>query len=81
MEDTTRAKIIAAGHGVLAARSAHPERSLADQYNPLAMDPELVRAHDKLDAVVDRAFGAKRTCATDEERLEILFARYAELSS
>src|SRR5680860_795660 len=51
-----RQKIIASGPGVLDARAQHPERSLADHYNPLAMDPALVAAHRKLDAVVDKAF-------------------------
>lgn len=75
-----RAKIAAAGHGVLEARMAHPERSLAEHYDPLAMDPSLVSAHGKLDAVVDRAFGAKRTCRSEQERQQVLFARYAELT-
>lgn len=80
-EAATRQKIIDAGHGVMAARDLHPERSLAAHYNSLAMDRQLVKAHDKLDAVVDRAFGAKRTCTTEKERQEILFARYADLTS
>lgn len=81
VDDATRQKIIEAGRSVLEARELHPDRSLADHYNSLAMDPQLVKAHGKLDAVVDRAFGAKRTCASEKERQEILFARYAELSS
>ncbi len=76
-----RGKIVAAGQGVLEARERHPERSLADHYNPLAMDPALIKAHDKLDAVVDRAFGATRTCQSEKERQEILFTRYAEMTS
>ncbi|MGP5099529.1 DNA methyltransferase [Brachybacterium alimentarium] len=76
-----RQKITAAGQGVLEARALHPERSLAEHYDPLAMDPRLVSAHAKLDAVVDRAFGAKRTCRTEHERQEVLFARYAEMST
>lgn len=81
VDDATRQKIIEAGRGVLEARQSHPEKSLAGHYNPLAMDRQLVKAHDKLDAVVDRAFGAKRTCTTEKERQEILFARYADLTS
>lgn len=34
-----REKMIAAGQKVLDARALHPDRPLADQYNPLAMDP------------------------------------------
>ena len=74
-----RESIIEAGTKITEARALHPDRSLANAYNRLAMDSLLVRAHDKLDAVVDRAFGAKRTCKGEKERQEVLFARYAEL--
>ena len=77
--EATRQKIIDAGHGILEARKLHPERSLAGHYNPLSMDTQLIKAHDRLDAAVDRAFGAKRTCANEKDRQEILFTRYAEL--
>lgn len=76
-----RAKIIEAGEGVLAARALHPKRSLADHYNPLAMDPALLRAHDALDRVVDRAFGATKALRSNEERQAILFERYRELTA
>jgi hypothetical protein len=79
--DDLRQLIIAAGQGVLEARANHPERSLADHYNPLAMAPELLKAHAALDRVVDRAFGAKVPLRSNEERLQILFERYAELTA
>lgn len=81
VDEATRAKIIHAGEEIMAARELHAGRSLAGHYNALAMDPQLIKAHDKLDAVVDRAFGAKRTCTTEKERQETLFARYADLTS
>lgn len=80
VDDKTRAAIIKAGAGVLAARALHPERSLADHYQPLGMDRELVKAHDALDRVVDVALGAPRKLTTEEQRLEVLFARYAEMT-
>ena len=80
LEPALRAKIIKAGEGVLAARAEHPERSLADHYNPLAMSPALVTAHTRLDAVVDRAFGSNRTCTSEAERQKVLFARYEEMT-
>ena len=79
VSDRLREQVIAAGRDVLNARALHPKRSLADHYNPLAMDPALLKAHAALDRVVDRAFGAPRALATNEQRLEILFKRYAEL--
>jgi len=81
VSDRLREQVIAAGRGVLNARALHPKRSLADHYNPLAMDPALLKAHAALDRVVDRAFGAPRALATNEQRLEILFKRYAELTA
>lgn len=80
-EPALRQKIITAGKEVLEARALHPERSLAEHYDPLAMAPELLKAHRTLDAAVDRAFGAKRTCQSEQERQEVLFARYAEATS
>lgn len=76
-----RSEIIEAGRAVVRARESRPERTLALHYNPLSMDPELVKAHDNLDAVVDRAFGAERTCASERERQEVLFSRYAEIAA
>lgn len=81
LDEKARAAIIKAGQSVLDARALHPERSLADAYNPLAMDPALVKAHDKLDREVDKAFGADRKLTTERQRLEILFARYAEMTA
>lgn len=80
VSESVREKIIAAGNGVLDARSLHPGRSLADHYNPLAMAPTLLKAHNALDRVVDKAFGARKSLHTEEERQEVLFKRYAELT-
>ena len=56
------------------------DRSLADQYNPLAMDPRLVQAHNKLDSAVDKALGASRRLTSDKQRLELLFENYELLN-
>jgi hypothetical protein len=81
LEPSDRTRIIRAGHKVLKVRAHHPERSLADHYNPLVMDPDLLKAHDALDRVVDKAFGAPRKLSTEEQRLELLFKSYAELTN
>ncbi|MCJ8503490.1 class I SAM-dependent DNA methyltransferase [Kocuria flava] len=81
VEKAIRQEIIEAGRGVLAARDFHPEYSLAEHYKLHGMDPQLKKAHDELDAVVDRAFGAKRTCTSEKQRQEVLFARYAEMTA
>jgi len=73
-----REAVIAGGQAVLDARALHPDRSLADHYNPLAMDPELLKAHAKLDRAVDAVFGLKNP--SDAERLSALFANYEKLT-
>lgn len=81
VEDALREEIAVGGESVLAARELHPNRSLADHYNPLAMSPELLKAHAKLDKAVDQAFGAVMPVQSNEERLKRLFNRYAELTA
>ncbi|MGP5641648.1 DNA methyltransferase [Brachybacterium tyrofermentans] len=80
LSDVAHDAIIVAGQSVLDARALRPERSLAQHYNKLAMDPRLIKAHDALDRVVDKAFGPRQTPRTEEERQEVLFKRYAELT-
>ncbi|PZE33921.1 DNA methyltransferase [Curtobacterium sp. MCPF17_031] len=81
LNDTTRAAVIAAGAKVLAARDLRPERSLAEHYNPLAMEPALLAAHNALDRAVDKAFGARTAMTSEADRQRVLFQRYAELTS
>lgn len=64
LTDSQREQIIEAGQKILEARALHPDRSLAEHYNPLAMDPVLLKAHDKLDRAVDKAFRATRKLST-----------------
>ncbi|MCS4492583.1 DNA methyltransferase [Corynebacterium sp. ES2715-CONJ3] len=79
LDEATRERIINAGKKVLAARELYPERSLADHYTPLAMTPELVKAHDALDREVDKAMGAPRKLTSEKQRQEVLFSNYAAL--
>lgn len=62
------------------ARKAHPGQSLADLYDPDFMPQDLRKAHESLDKVVDVAFGAAKPCKSNDERLQILFDRYAEMT-
>jgi hypothetical protein len=80
-DQPTRAKLIEAGQGVLAARSLHPGWSLADHYNPLTMTPQLLKAHAALDRVMDKAMGAKRPLHSNDERLSLLFTNYEAMTS
>lgn len=76
LSERMRKDIIHAGVGVLNARQLYPAKSLAELYNPESMEPSLIEAHDKLDEIVDRAFGAPTLCATELERQEVLFDQY-----
>ncbi|MBQ5557043.1 MAG: DNA methyltransferase [Aeriscardovia sp.] len=44
------------------------------------MPTDLRKAHQRLDKVVDVAFGAKKPCASNDERLRILFDRYVKMT-
>jgi hypothetical protein len=78
--DTQREKIEAAAQAVLDARAQFPDATLADLYDPLTMPPALVKAHQKLDAAVDAAYG-KKNFKNDAERVAFLFERYQALTS
>ncbi len=80
LSDRQRAAIIVAGRGILDARTLARGRTLAEAYTPLAIEPALVAAHDKLDREVDKAFGAPKRLTTDRARLELLFATYSTLA-
>jgi hypothetical protein len=65
---------------VLDARAQFPDASLADLYDPLTMPPALVKAHQKLDAAVDAAYGCK-SFKNDAERVAFLFELYQKYTS
>jgi hypothetical protein len=62
----------------------HPQSSLADLYDPLTMPPNLVKAHQKLDAAVDAAYAksaGKKSYKNDAERVAFLFTLYQQYTS
>jgi hypothetical protein len=69
-----------AAQAVLDARAQFPDATLADLYDPLAMPPELRRAHAALDRAVDAAYG-KKGFAADAERVAFLFDLYRQITS
>ncbi|GIG26912.1 class I SAM-dependent DNA methyltransferase [Cellulomonas denverensis] len=80
VSESLRTSIIEGGSAVVEARGLHPHRSLAEHYNPLAMSPELLRAHRTLDTAVDRALGL-RGGVDDNARLKALFTAYAKFEN
>ena len=75
-----KAAIEEVAQGVLDARAAHPDASLADLYDPVAMPPDLRKAHQVLDKAVDAAYG-KKSFASDAERVAFLFELYHKYTS
>ncbi len=78
--DSQKASIESLADDILAARDAHPDMTLADMYNPETMPEDLRTAHATLDRAVDNLYCPGRTFEGDEDRLEILFALYEELT-
>jgi hypothetical protein len=77
--DKQKQAIEAAAQEVLNARTIFPDLALADLYDNDTMIPELKRAHRKLDALVEKAYG--RDFAADAERAAHLFALYQTLTA
>lgn len=80
LTDKQQAAIEEAAQAVLDSRAAHPEASLADLYDPIAMPPDLRRAHQVLDKAVDAAYGRKNF-SSDAERVAFLFELYHKYTS
>ena len=72
-------EISAAAQTILDVRKkyldADPDCTLAILYNPETMPPDLLKAHQRLDALVDKAYSKK--FANDAERVAHLFDLYA----
>ena len=67
-----------AGRQVIDVRTTFPNETLASLYSPVGMHPELIRAHEYLDTLVDKAFGLSQPAKDEAERLTLLFKLYAE---
>jgi hypothetical protein len=67
-----------AAQGVLDAREAHRDSTLAELYDPLAMPKDLLDAHRKLDRETDALYG--RGTFDEVRRLATLLRRYEELA-
>ena len=74
------AKIEALAQAVLDARTAHPDATLADLYDPDVMPGDLRSAHAKLDRAVDRLYRPKKF-ADARDRAEYLLTRYEALTA
>ena len=78
--DADRAKMEATAKGILDARAAYPDSSLADLYDATAMPPDLRRAHSLNDAAVLRLYGLPAD-ATEPTIVAHLMNLYKELTA
>ena len=76
--DADLSKLSPLAQAVLDARTAHPDATLADLYDPDLMPPNLRRAHQALDRAVDRLYRRTRF-ASERERIEHLFSHYEKM--
>ena len=77
-----RAAVEAAAQEVLDVRAEYQAKgsSLAELYDPLAMPPNLVKAHAALDRAVDRCYRSQ-PFDNERQRVEFLFALYEKLTA
>jgi hypothetical protein len=63
---------------VLDERAKHPEKTMAQLYDPKTMPAGLKQAHQELDSAVEQCYRIQ-PFNTDTERLEYLFRLYEEM--
>ena len=78
--DNQKARISEAAKGVLEVRDKYADQSYADLYDPLTMPPDLLKAHQKLDKEVEKAY-RKEPFVDDDDRITFLFDLYRKLTS
>ncbi|MBA3482447.1 MAG: DNA methylase [Pirellulales bacterium] len=80
VSDAKQQAVEEAAQAVLDGREAHPEATLADLYDPLAMPANLAKAHAKLDRAVDRCYRSQ-PFVSERNRVEFLFNLYQQLTA
>lgn len=73
-------EIESAAENVLITREYHPEKTLAELYDPDKMPQDLREAHAKLDDIVESCYPGY-PFASDEARLECLFKLYEKMTA
>ncbi len=72
-----KARVEKAAQKVLDTRAEFPDSSLADLYDPIAMPPNLVKAHNQLDKAVDLCYRPQKF-VNERTRIEFLFDLYSQ---
>lgn len=78
--DTQKSDIERLAQAILDARSQYPNSTLADLYDPLAMPPDLLKAHQSLDKATDKLY-RPQPFTDDSERVGHLFSLYSQLTT
>jgi len=65
---------------VLSARANYPDSSLADLYDPIAMPPDLLKAHQNLDRAVMKLYGFPSKGFTERDCVAALMEMYQGLT-
>lgn len=79
ISEAKRTQLTEAAEEILITRAGHPEKTLADMYDPDKMPQDLREAHAALDDVVDSCYPGY-PFANDEARLECLFKLYEKMT-
>ncbi|MBN2747534.1 MAG: class I SAM-dependent DNA methyltransferase [Bacteroidales bacterium] len=80
VNDNQKERVEKAAQAVLDTRSKYPDSSLSDLYDPLAMPPDLLKAHKELDKAVDLCYRSQ-PFANERARIEFLFGLYSQYIS
>lgn len=80
LDEAVRNDLTEGAFVVLEAREKFSSHTLAQLYDPDKMPPALREAHERLDEIVDRIY-RKKPFESDEERLEMLFEMYTEMTT
>lgn len=80
LTEAEKANIEEKSFAVLDARESHPEKTLAEMYDPDKVPDDLRAAHHELDEAVDAVY-RKKPFENDEERLAHLFDLYEAMTA
>ena len=80
INEEKKQEITDAAENVLITRAGHPEKTLAELYDPDKMPQDLREAHNALDDIVESCYPGY-PFANDEARLECLFKLYEKMTT
>lgn len=66
-------------YAILDERARHPEKTMAQLYDPSKMPKGLKQAHEELDRAVEQCYRLQ-SFTSDTERLEFLFKMYEDMT-